>query len=295
MINLAEFTAYLQEQRLKPRTISEHLLNVERFMNWAMQENYHDISTVRYNDLLTYIQQQKATGIAVATTNLRLASIRHYFEHLKQAGAVAKNPAKTIRVKGSIKTVIKNPLNKIELEALYQQYSQLPKVTRFQHQTDINHLRNTVVLGLLVFQGVHSGELQKMEVSHINLNAGTAYIPSTSQGNNRILELSQKQVIALHQYLTAIRGHLKPKRDELIPGSLRNIILRLMEEIKGINPVVTNALHIRGSVILNWLKSHNKRQVQYMAGHKYISSTEKYASQEVEDLGDALARYHPFG
>ena len=32
-----------------------------------------------------------------------------------------------------------------------------------------------------------------------------------------------------------------------------------------------------------------------MAGHKYISSTEKYAEQQVEDLQDELAKHHPFG
>jgi IS1 family transposase len=54
-------------------------------------------------------------------------------------------------------------------------------------------------------------------------------------------------------------------------------------------------LHIRVSVILNWLRQHNKRQVQYMAGHKYIHSTEMYEVQELESLTDALTKYHPFG
>jgi hypothetical protein len=90
--------------------------------------------------------------------------------------------------------------------------------------------------------------------------------------------------MALHQYLTAVRGHFKSKGGELIAGSVRNIIAHLLPELQGINPLVTNALHIRGSVILNWLKVHSKRQVQYMAGHKYLSSTEKYAAQKVEDL-----------
>lgn len=112
---------------------------------------------------------------------------------------------------------------------------------------------------------------------------------------DRQLQLSPKQIIPLHHYLTAIRSHLKPKGEELIPGSIRNIVLRLMEAIQGLNPIATNAQHIRGSVILNWLKTHSKRQVQYMAGHKYISSTEKYAAQEVEDLQDALAKHPPFG
>jgi site-specific recombinase XerD len=65
--------------------------------------------------------------------------------------------------------------------------------------------------------------------------------------------------------------------------------------LQGINPSVTNALHIRGSVIINRLKQHNKRQVQYMAGHKYISSTEAYALQEMDTLQDELSKHHPFG
>jgi site-specific recombinase XerD len=69
----------------------------------------------------------------------------------------------------------------------------------------------------------------------------------------------------------------------------------LMEELKGINPQIQNAAHIRASVILHWLRQHNKRQVQYMAGHKSITSTEKYAVQELETLTDQLSKHHPFG
>jgi integrase/recombinase XerD len=68
-----------------------------------------------------------------------------------------------------------------------------------------------------------------------------------------------------------------------------------MTSVQAINPVITNALHIRGSVALNWLKIHPKRQVQYMAAHKYLPSTEKYDLQGMEDLQDALTKYHPFG
>jgi site-specific recombinase XerD len=35
--------------------------------------------------------------------------------------------------------------------------------------------------------------------------------------------------------------------------------------------------------------------VQYMAGHKYIGSTEMYEVQEMESLTDALSKHHPFG
>jgi site-specific recombinase XerD len=288
MMNLDEFTAYLIKQRLLPRTISEHLLNVERFTTWLTAENL-DMATVRYNDLLAFIQQQKVTGVSVATINLRLASIRYYFEYLKQAGEVEKNFARNLVIKGRIKTVVENPLSVDELQTLYNAFTLLPIQATAVHQ------RNTVILGLMIYQGVHSGELQKMEVSHINVQAGTAYIPSTGKSNNRQLALSPMQILPLHTYLQEIRPQLKPVADELIPGSVRNLVNELVKQLQGINPVIKNAQHIRSSVILNWLKSHNKRQVQYMAGHKYISSTEKYAEQDVDTLTDELAKHHPFG
>jgi integrase/recombinase XerD len=98
--------------------------------------------------------------------------------------------------------------------------------------------------------------------------------------NSRTLPLQPGQILPIHEYLQETKLLLKPKEGELFPGSLDNIIYSLVLELQGINPTVTNDLYIRSSVIINWLKQHNKRQVQYMAGHKYISSTEAYAIQK---------------
>jgi site-specific recombinase XerD len=123
--------------------------------------------------------QQK--GVCAATINLRLSSITHYFEYLKKMAEVRKNPARLLRVKGTVKRVVENPLSTEELQALYQHYSQIKKVSQHQHNTDLAHQRNVVILGLMVYQGVHTGELQKMEVGHISLGEGTVYIPSTNK------------------------------------------------------------------------------------------------------------------
>ncbi len=34
-------------------------------------------------------------------------------------------------------------------------------------------------------------------------------------------------------------------------------------------------------------------KVQYMAGHKYVSSTERYRTDNPEDLQKELEKYHP--
>jgi len=289
------FEQYLQALKLGASTIESHCYNVKLFMQWLDKEKHLDAASVGYNDLLAYIQHQKLNNVSPATINLRLNSITHYFDYLKKIDEVRKNPARTLRVKGVIKRVVENPLSPEELQSLYNHYSQLKKASQHQANTNLAHQRNTVILGLMVFKGVYSGELQKMEVGHISLGAGTVYIPSTKRSNSRTLQLLPVQILPFYEYLQDIRPQLKPKGEELLLGSLHHIIDRLVQELQGINPALTNALHIRGSVIINWLKIHNKRQVQYMAGHKYISSTEAYAIQDMDTLKDELSKHHPFG
>lgn len=288
---MEDFKVYLQSLKLKGRTVEEHSKNAGYFISWMKQEDYGTGTTIQYADLLSYIQFEKGKGISPATINLRLSSIKYYFEWLKSIGEVVKNPAKTIRVKGTISTVIENPLSTEELETIYHQYSQLS----IPEHLAMIHKRSVVILGLMIWQGVHSGELQKMEIIHIDLSNASVYIPSTSQSNSRQISINSKQLLSLHEYVSGIRLLLKPKGNELIAGSVRNHVQRVLQEIKGINPMIRNAQQIRGSVIINWLKQHSKRQVQYMAGHKYISSTEKYEQQEMDSLKDVLAKHHPFG
>jgi integrase len=149
----------------------------------------------------------------------------------------------------------------------------------------------------LVWQGLHSGELEKLEVNHIKLDEGKIYIPATSRSSSRELKLYAQQVIQLHTYLYGgIREKLRTtKGEKLFGASCYDIMQALIEELKGINLIIKNAQHIRASVILYWLKQYNKRQVQYMTGHKYIDSTERYAVQQTDTLKDLLMKHHPFG
>lgn len=44
-----------------------------------------------------------------------------------------------------------------------------------------------------------------------------------------------------------------------------------------------------------WLKHYNIREVQYMAGHRYISSTERYQQDDLESLHELIESLHPIG
>ena len=54
-----------------------------------------------------------------------------------------------------------------------------------------------------------------------------------------------------------------------------------------------NAKQIRQSIITNWLKTNNLGQVQYMVGHKYVGSTERYQGNNIESLLIRVEKCHP--
>ena len=99
------------------------------------------------------------------------------------------------------------------------------------------HERNVVIVGLLIWQGLHSGELGKLQTDHVNLQNGIIYIPATGRSNSRELKLHIQQILPLHTYIYGgTRDKFNPKGCELFVGGLNNIVFMLQEELKGLNP-----------------------------------------------------------
>ena len=42
-----------------------------------------------------------------------------------------------------------------------------------------------------------------------------------------------------------------------------------------------------------WLKNYNLSQVQYLDGHKYVSSTERYQLNNLDKLQERINKSHP--
>lgn len=134
--------------------------------------------------------------------------------------------------------------------------------------------------------------------------------------NGRTLKLEAFQIIELHEYMTVTRVNILAGRTEERPGrkpketktteqisqlfismngseNLKNSLLHFNYALRKLNPNYKNAVQIRQSVITQWLKEKDLRTVQYMAGHKYVGSTERYQTSNLEDLKDALNKHHP--
>ncbi len=289
---------YLRENGKGQRTIDSYLNALEQFKSWSTSENINPTEAT-HNEMLTYVQDCQLRGNKQQTIKLKLNSLKHYFDYLIQIEQRADNPTEKIAVHGVKRKRMYNLLSIAELETLYNNYPKPNSKTPLSRQLAAQ--RNKVIIGLMIWQGLGTTELRLLTTKHIHLRAGTIEIPGTRKSNPRELKLQPQQLFDFMDYLQNTLpqlSKLSSTTEQYIfrtstDKSLYNSLNKMLKQLQNINSSITNFKQIRANVIINWLKQYNLRKVQYMAGHRYVSSTEAYQLNDIEDLKQEITKFHP--
>lgn len=285
------FILYFKNKRYRVQTIRSYINELHRFIDWTEGRNIH-WEQCTYNELLDYIRYNQEQQHSKQYINQKLTGLKHLFHGLIEIGKRKDNPAEELRIRNVIKRVPHDLLEMTELEKLYKSYQAI----------GVTGKRNKAMLSLLIYQGLNTGELAKLEVKDVNLEAGAIYIPQVGRSNPRTLKLESHQVLQLQKYILKVRPVImkitEKESDKLFISTgksqqLQNSFARMMVPLKKLSDKIKDRKQIRASIITHWLKKHNIRQVQYMIGHRYVSSTEHYKITELEDLQSQLEKMHP--
>lgn len=281
------FTDYLQARNLSSATVKTYNAYTQKFITWLETENLAPESFT-YNDLLAYMQHCQDNGITKRTVHGILNMIRQYCQYLTSEKKRSDNPAAGVFIKGLVRKLPVNILLMETLEQLYQQYS-------LQLHVDTS---KKIMLGLLIYQGITVDEIIRLQKQHIKLNEGKILIKGTKRTNERWLSLQAVQIPLLQAYLAANKFKegsllLQQKKGRNSPQNITNQVQWMFKQLKQLHPGIINAQQIRSSVLTHWLKQHPLRDVQYRAGHKYVSSTARYQVSNLDDLQQAIGRHHP--
>ncbi|MBR10338.1 MAG: hypothetical protein CMP48_27885 [Rickettsiales bacterium] len=293
------FISYLKARQFSHGTLATSKRVIKLYLDWVAKERM-EAEQVSYQDLLGFMRSCTKQGISQKTIQHYLNTVKHYYNHLEEEGKVTVNPTLGIEVKGIKRQVLYHILEPHELHKLYNQY---PSETHRDR-------RNKVMLGLLVYQGIRTEELDRMTTKEVKLREGKIDVIGSRKNNGRLMQLESHQVMDMYDYILQVRPEIlkmKPKRksqqqqetEQLFIGeggncySLSNFMTQLMIKVRKINPSVQNAKQIRASVITKWVKMYNLRKAQYLAGHRYISTTESYLQNDLEGLQEELNQYHP--
>ena len=276
--------------RYSSETVSRYLKHQQRFATHC------DAYRADRQDCLQWIGSLREQGYSRGYLIGVLSALKAWFFFLLYTKKRGDHPCRFLKLRDKYS-------KDIQLQELFSE-EELELLFKRKERYSILKNRNELLTGLLVYQGISRAGVSRLRTLDIDLSKACIYIPATARTNSRILPLQPRQVLPIHCYLTQDRSRL------LRSGSTDRLLITLFgtpESGEGINSLLRphralfpgrklTAERIRQSVIANWLSAGiDLRKVQYMAGHKYPSSTERYRQSQVEKLKELIEKYHPLG
>ena len=286
------YRSYLESKGFTPEGINTYANRVKIYL-----QSNPDAESYGYRQVLSYFESSHSIALSDNRRKSILMQIKKYYDYLLETGVREDHPCRLLNVKGrATKGVIHSDLlSSAELELLLSREERFEKV----------RLKNQVILSLLIYQGLMPGEIIKLKTSDIDLDAGTVRLRGGRVLMARTLQLLSKQILMMDKYINKDRKKmLRTKTDSLIinyrgeGAAHAEDIGFIIEGCKGIfagKDITTKT--IRDSVISNWLNERKLplEQVQLMAGHRWISCTERYLQVSMDEQREILRKFHPLG
>jgi|SRR5579859_858158 len=305
-VNYPKFREWLTLKGYSSATVKTVVEQIVTFLAWVENENIPEPSLVSYNDLMGYVQSCQARGVSQKTIAHYVSDVRKFYAFLISERILKENPASFIKPRGIKRRVYHTILSPDELQQLYRQYPvdiacEAGKNIPPQERNILSRRRNKVIVSLLVNQGLRVEEIKALRVQDLQLREGRMTVYSQRRTAERVLELESYQVYELMDYLGAVR---KPFMEASGPSDrlflqwkqgehFYSVTGMMLVHLRKINASVRNFDQIRASVITHWVKIYNLRKAQYMAGHRYVSSTEDYKQQVLDELQSDVKKFHP--
>ncbi len=312
------FKEYLESFGKSKSTVKHYNSYALDFLAW-LDRDKTEVENASAKEVMSYmnhLQKSKLNGgreQCNQTRNTRLSVIKQFFNWQIEQGKRTDNPVAHLKIRGAKTSKLYPILSLQDLDGLYMNYEvpsmEDPRASRnWFAGYRLSKSRNKAIISLMVNQGMTTPEIEKLTTKDLKLKEGMLHIKGSRKSNERTLDLKSNQIIELMEYEYKTRKELlkyqaektgrlflsMPRSGQSLAADSLQIWKGLSKEIKERHKNFINFKQVRTSVITHWLKQHNLRQVQYMAGHRYVSSTEKYLANHTEDLLADIDMYHPF-
>lgn len=230
--------------------------------------------------------------LSLASRAVYVAALKGFFAFLERRGLILRNPALVLdlpRVRRLPRAVLSERLAAALMDA--------PDATTILGQ------RDHAILELLYGTGIRAGECERLDLTDLDLEAGTLLVRDGKGKKDRVVPLTIRAASALALHLRESRPDLvrraSPPALFLARGG-RRLQLQSIEKLVRVHAraprieqrVTPHAL--RHACATHLLRGGaDVRHVQALLGHSSLSTTARYTRVEISDLRAVLERAHP--
>lgn len=288
---LKEYRAYLKlEKGLSVNSVDAYLRDYQRLKDYA---DTHGIDVVHasFDDLQAFVFDTFKEIASVGTQARLVAGIHSFYRFLLYHHYIEQDPSE----------LLETPKKELHLPDVLS----LEEIDRMIAQIDMSKSeshRNRAIIEMLYGSGLRVSELVNLRLSEMYLKEG--YLRITGKGSKQRLVPVSPVAVKWFGYWLEDRNRLDIKPEavdiafvnrygrQLTRAMIFTIIKTLAREA-GIQKTISPHT-LRHSFATHLLQNGaDLRIIQQLLGHESISTTEIYTHVDIQDLREAVLKYHP--
>ncbi len=256
---------------------------INDFLEWVGKHGGGELGQIAPWHVGQYFDGMAAAGTSIATRNMRLSALRHFFDNLVTRHAIALNPARTVR--GEKLNVMEGRTPEIPIGEVRRLLASI--VT-----SHIVGLRDRAILAVLVFTASRRSAVAKLRLADF-YNAGQQWMFHFGEkgGKSREIPVRHDLQQIVNEYIDAAGLRGLPKDTPLFQGAMKkqrrlsgaamngDDIYRMMKRrLRDFDlPLLYSPHSFRVTTITDLLTQNVPREdVQHLAGHADARTTGLY-------------------
>lgn len=285
------FLNYLiEEKKASENTVLSYGRDIRNFLLYLETLEIYALDQVSKTTVISYLYQLQKEKKANATISRTMASLRAFFQFLKEQGQVTENPVQGLE-KPAVKKKLPEILSLKNVELLLEQPS----------LTEPKGIRDKAMLEVLYATGIRVTELVTLKKSDVSLSF--EYITCNTHEKARVIPLGSKAIEALKRYMDKVRdAMIRNPQEEILfvncsgrPMTRQGFwkIIKAYAQKANIQEEITPHT-LRHSFAYHLIENGADLQsVQEMLGHSDISTTQIYTKINQNKLKEVYAKAHP--
>jgi len=302
-------TVYLPRIRdLSPRTIDSYRQSISVYCSFVKEHTGTDLSKMSFDALtrelvMEFIRWLRGRGCRASTCNLRLSSLKSFLKYC------ADQDIGLYSVYQEVKSVPVMKAPRLPVESMSE--TALRTLLSQPDPKTVKGMRNRMIMVLLYDTGVRVQELVDVKVSDLQLHAKNPFITVIGKGSKtRSVPLMDKTVAHLKEYLRrfdvfsydrngtplfySMRSEVPHKLStDAVAAMLKNYAKSARQACSEIPQRVHPHLFRHTRAMDLYRAGMPLSYIAEFLGHASVSTTEIYASADIEMLRDALQKADP--
>lgn len=286
-----QYHTYLKlEKGLSKNSVEAYELDLKRLQKY-MDEHGIDIIRASFDDLQSFVFDTFKNISSVRTQARLIAGIHSFYRFLLYHNYIEQDPSE----------LLETPKKEVHLPEVLS----LEEIDRMIAQIDMSKSeshRNRAIIEILYGSGLRVSELVNLRLSDIYIKEG--YMRITGKGSKQRLVPISPVAIEWFKYWIQDRSKLDIKPEAIDIAFLNRYGRQLTRAmIFTIIKSLTRAADIKKTISPHTLRhsfaTHllqngaDLRFIQQLLGHESISTTEIYTHVDINDLREAVLKYHP--